>query len=204
MARTGKNTLLKNKLLIGEGKDEQNFLNALLKHLGIADIQVEEYGGKNKLSQYLAEFGKRPGRSKVRAIGITRDVDKSLTQDFQSVCQILTSFQFSVPANPGDIAPGKLAIGVFMFPDNARAGILEDLCLAAAQGDPSLACVDEFFQCVSDKTVRKPVPQAKARLHAWLSSQERPDLRLGEAAFRDWWPWDHAAFEPLRQFLRSL
>jgi hypothetical protein len=114
MARIGKNTLLKIKLLIGEGKDEQNFLNALLKHMGIADIQVEEYGGKSKLSQYLAEFRKRPGRSKVRAIGITRDVDKALSQDFQSVCQILTSFQFSVPANPGDIAPGKLAIGVFM------------------------------------------------------------------------------------------
>lgn len=34
------------KLLVGEGRDEVRFFEALLRYLKISDIQVAEYGGK--------------------------------------------------------------------------------------------------------------------------------------------------------------
>lgn len=40
--------ITKPKLLIGEGKDEENFFNALLKHMHTNDIQVLSSGGKDK------------------------------------------------------------------------------------------------------------------------------------------------------------
>jgi len=39
----------KPKLLIGEGLEEVLFFNALLSYLKISDVQVEQYGGKQKL-----------------------------------------------------------------------------------------------------------------------------------------------------------
>lgn len=41
------------KLLIGEGQEEVRFFNALLKHLGRQDVQVENYSGKDQLRTRL-------------------------------------------------------------------------------------------------------------------------------------------------------
>ena len=48
----------KPKLLIGEGWEEVYFFSALLNRLGLNDIQVEQYGGKAKLSPYLRNLVK--------------------------------------------------------------------------------------------------------------------------------------------------
>ena len=194
----------KPRVLIGEGRDEVNFFEALVGHLGVSDVQVEEYGGKNKLSIYLKEFGVRPGHQNVLALGITRDADASVAQVFQSVCTLLGNHGLPAPAAPGQVAAGPPRVGVFLLPDNQRDGMLEDLCLDGVQGDGAMPCVDDFFQCVARNAARNPTPMAKARVHAWLSSQPVPDLRLGEAAQKGYWPLSAAAFQPLIQFLQGL
>jgi hypothetical protein len=197
--------LEKPKLLIGEGKDEVNFFTALLKRLGIAEVQVEEYGGKPALGAYLKELRtKRPGRRKLQTLAVTRDLDVGMVQDYQSVCSALTNSGLAAPPAPGQFIKGKPSVGVYLFPDNQRPGMLEDLCLDAAAADPALPCVDDFIQCIADRAKRSPVPLAKARMHAWLASQDEPDLRLGEATQKLWWPWNHPAFDALKQFLHDL
>ncbi len=42
----------KPKLLIGEGQEEVRFFGALLNHLSLGDIQIEQYNGKNALTAY--------------------------------------------------------------------------------------------------------------------------------------------------------
>ena len=59
------------KLLVGEGKDEFHFPGELLKHLNISDVQVEDYGGKNNLVNYLETVKVRPGVGRLSSIGIT-------------------------------------------------------------------------------------------------------------------------------------
>jgi hypothetical protein len=194
----------KPKVIIGEGRDEVNFFEALCDHLHLIDVQVEQYGGKGQLSRYLREFNVRPGHQNVVALGITRDADASVAPVFQGICGLLHLNGLPAPATAGQIAPGPPRVGVFIMPDNRREGMLEDLCLDAVLSDGAMPCVDDYFRSVSQNTSRQPSPMAKARVHAWLASQADPDLRLGEAAKRDYWPWNTAAFQTLIQFLRGL
>ncbi len=75
--------IVKPKLLIGEGLEEVRFFSALLAHLSISDVQVEEYGGKRQLSRYFQELQIRPGYQEIVSIGITRDADNSAPSAFQ-------------------------------------------------------------------------------------------------------------------------
>jgi hypothetical protein len=197
--------LTKPRVLVGEGRDEVNFFEALTAHLGVTDIQVEEYGGKGNLSRYLREFvSARPGRQNVLALGITRDADGNAALAFQGICTLLTNNQLSIPATAGQVAVGTPRVGVYLFPDNQRDGMLEDLCLDSVQTDGAVSCVDEYLRCVARNTGRQPSPPAKARVHIWLASQLVPDLRLGEAAQKGFWPWTAPALAPLIRFLQAL
>ena len=192
------------KLLIGEGAEEVRFFNAMLNHLKLGDIRVEEYGGKRKLSRYLQELLVRPSYRDVISIGITRDADADASSAFQSVCGVLTNIGLAAPAATEVFVGDHPKVGIFILPDGRNAGMLEDLCLAAIRSYPDMQCVDEYFKCIHEKANRQPNNLAKARVHAWLASQVEPDRRLGEAAEVGYWPWDSPIFDTLKQFLRAL
>ncbi len=196
--------LSKPKLLIGEGKEEELFFTAFLTHLNISDVQVEEYGGKQKLPNYLKTLLLRPGYSQIISLGITRDADNSCQNAFQSICDSLRNLSLPVPRKPGEVAGYSPQISILILPNNQNSGMLEDLCLDAIKTDPVLQCVDEYFECVDKKIGRKPNNMAKARIHAWLSSQTEPDKRLGEAAKANYLPWDNPKFDCLKEFLQAL
>ena len=82
--------------------------------------------------------------------------------------------------------------------------MLEDLCIDAVTTDPVLQYADEYLDCVYKTSGRKPKNIAKARIHAWLSSQIEPDKRLGEAAKAGYLPWNSPGFDSLKQFLQAL
>jgi hypothetical protein len=194
----------KPRVLIGEGRDEVNFFEALVDELKLTDIQVEEYGGKPNLAAYLQSFRLRPGHQAVASLGITRDSDANPASVFQSACTLLAQNGLPVPGAAGQGIAGTPRIGVFLLPDNRRPGMLEDLCLDAVQADGAMPCVTDFFLCVGQSAQRQPNNPAKARVHAWLASQVDPDLRLGEAARKGYWPWTSSAFGALKQFLVNL
>jgi hypothetical protein len=191
------------KLLIGEGKEEFYFFRALARSLGLTDVKVEQYAGKDNLGNYLEALPLRPDYREITSIGITRDADENADRAFQSVCGFLKNNGLPVPAAPGDAAGGPPLVRVFILPGGGRAGMLEDLCMDAAASDPTITCVDGFIQCLHAMD-RNPEPLAKARTHAWLASLERPDLELGQAAEKGWVPFEHPAFEELRAFFRNL
>jgi len=122
----------------------------------------------------------------------------------RSVCHALQANGLVVPMQAGIVAAGQPRVGVMILPDNASPGMLEDLCLLSVQSDPAYQCVDALFQCVTQQARRQPRPMAKARIHAWLATQPIPGKRLGEAAESGYLPWDHQAFDAIRQFILSL
>ena len=67
-----------------------------------------------------------------------------------------------------------------------------------------MSCVEEYLECVKNNANREPNNVAKAKLHAWLASKEKPDKRLGEAAEAGYWDWESAAFDGLKEFIFSL
>ncbi|MGB9623732.1 MAG: DUF3226 domain-containing protein [Phycisphaerae bacterium] len=187
-------------MLIGEGMEEKRFFAALLAHLGRTDVQVEQYGGKGGLSRFLEALPSVPGYSRLVALGITRDADESATDAKKSVHDALRRAKLEPPGN----RIKRLRIHVFILPGDAAPGMLEDLCLRSVRDDPAMPCVDQFLHCVSQRAGRFPFKEAKARVHAWLSSQPVPDKRLGEAAEAGYWRFDHPAFDGLKSFVGSL
>lgn len=193
------------KLLIGEGVDEVSFFNALLKHLGIGDIQVHHYDGKDKLSAFLQTLRISPDFSQLQRLGVTRDADSDFSATFRSICGGLQRAGLSVPTTVGIPSGTDPAVLVYIMPDNRSPGMLEDLCMSSVQADPAFECVEKYFECIRNTTARSPEPFAKAQVHAWLASQIiKPDKRLGDAAKAGYWIWENPAFAPLIAFLKSL
>ncbi|MGB9181416.1 MAG: DUF3226 domain-containing protein [Pyrinomonadaceae bacterium] len=194
----------KPKLLIGEGKDEVRIFGALLIHLGLDDVKVEEYGGKDNLPYYLDALVLRPGFANLTSLGVTRDADTDALSAFTSLSNHLNNREFVTPSSSGNIEAGSPRVGIMILPDGQRSGMLEDVCLDALQTDLSIRCVDEYFECVRATKESLPNLISKARIHAWLATQNPPDMRLGIAAQRGFIDWNSPAFNPLKDFLTAL
>lgn len=195
--------IVKTKLLLGEGKEEVRFFGALLQHLNISEIQVEEYGGKPKLASFLRMAVGSPDFASLISVGVTRDADDDANAAFQSVCSALQSARLAVPNAPNTAAIGGPSVSVFILPDNTNSGMLEDLCLSSVQTHAAYSCLDGYFQCAANAG-RVPNNMSKARIHAWLASEIEPDRQLGVAAEAGSWPWMDPAFDLIRDFVKSL
>src|SRR5262249_59391397 len=107
------------------------------------------------------------------------------------------------------LAP-SIKTSVFILPDNAGPGTIETLCMRAVDGEPALAtasaCAAEFFACLAKNGVALPSEPklAKNRAQAYLATRMEVQLFPGQAAYKDHWPWNNAAFAPIKQFLHAL
>lgn len=207
--------IIKPKLLLGEGIEEVYFFNALLDHLGITDVQVDQYDGKNKIAAGLKAIKDRSGFiNQVVSVGVTLDADyaddpaddaAAAQRAFLSVSGALASANLPVPIAPMVKAAGRPEVSVFIMPDNQKPGMLEDLCLSST-AVPDINCITEYFDCVEVKTGRVQVRRsvAKSRVHAWLATQAEPDKQLGQAALAGYWDWTNPAFDLIKQFVQQL
>ncbi len=186
------------KLLIGEGTDEERVFTALVKHAGLdRQIQVLRYDGKTNLGKFLHALPKLPGINQVDSLGITRDADVNAANTRTSVDAAIQNASF----------PPALKVSVFILPGENRPGTLEDLLCPALESHAAWSCVEQMVACRTEKSGAWPNHVAnlgKAKVEAWLSLQDRPTIRLGEAADAALLPFDHPAFAPLLAFIRTL
>ena len=193
------------RLLLVEGRDEENLFEAFLRHLGISGIRILSYRGKNNLQNRLKVYVDAPGFDQVQSIGIVQDADTNGAQSaLQSVQSALGNTGLPSPQDFLTPAGENPQVSVFIMPDNNGNGALEKLCLSALADDPAMECVEAFLQCVNDAVTAPPQNTDKAKMHVFLASREDPELRLGEAAQRGYIPWNHPAFTALAQFLQNL
>lgn len=190
-------TFHKPRIILGEGKDEKFFFSGLIKHLNIEDIQIEVYGGKDNLKQFLKAAALTSGFSSVVALGITGDADNSFTSKSQSIQGQIAEFR-GYPNVSSD-----LRINYFILPDHKNPGMLEDLVLQTL-ADNEINCIQEFIDCMVNCTSRRIHNFSKAKVNAWLASQDQPDKRLGEAAKAGYINWEHSAFSGLIEFVQNL
>jgi hypothetical protein len=185
------------KLRVGEGIEEVLFFEALLRHLGITGVQVEDFKGKSNLRPYLRAIRARTGFSQLRVLGVTRDADDDPQAAAASVADAIANAQF----------PSGRKVAHFLLPGAGRVGSLETLCVEALAGQPIWTCIEDYFTCV-DRVTGRPLLAgarfAKARVHSWLAAQEEPDLRLGHAAGRGLVDWSRPAFGELKRFCEEL
>ena len=202
-------TIEKSHLLIVEGKDEEFFFGALLEWLGFSNIQILPIGGKTKFRKNLGALINRKAEfARVKRLWIARDADNDFNSAFQSICDTLKFFSLPVPQKPKIPTDSYPEVSIFIFPDNKSPGILEDLCLKALQDNtqdtPIVKCLENYFCCLARRSTEFPNNLSKAKIQAFLAAKEEPGKRLGEAAQAGYLPWDHPAFDEIKEFLRTL
>ena len=139
------------KLLIVEGKDEENFFQVLFKKKGIEGVQIMSVGGKDNFSNNLSDIMKHPEFGNLKSLSIVRDADLSAKPAFKSVCSALRSNGLPVPSQSGKFATdNSLKVGVFIIPDGKNQGMLESLCLSIIkpEGTNIKQCIDSFMECI--------------------------------------------------------
>lgn len=197
MAASPFDQILQPRLLAGEGRDEVRFFEAWLRYLKIGDIQVVEYGGKQKLKTFLAALPRFPGFGMLQSLGITRDADDDAGGTLQSIQSAVSAAAL----------PAELRVVTHVLPGANAAGALESLCMQTVSGLPIGECIEKYLACASEsglKTAWSVGNAAKARLQAWLAVQQEPGLRLGEAAQAGVIDWEAASLAELRSFIVNL
>jgi len=192
------------KQLLVEGRDAQEFFKALLGHLQIADVQVQNFGGVNDLRGFLKAFVRMPGFLHVESVGIVRDAEDNPSAAFQSVRDALLHVGLPAPTTVKEVSDNHPRVSILLLPDAQSTGSLETLCLRSVMSDPAMKCVFEYMECVARKAGTLPHPLDKARVQAFLASRERPGLLLGQAAHRGYWDFDSPEMRHVTDFLRNL
>ncbi len=195
------------KLLLVEGNTPMHFFEALLLHRGLdSQIEIRNYGGIGDLANYLTTLIATPEFQQLaKSVGIVRDAeDQPAAHARQSVEDALTAAGLTPQRKP------PIQTSIFILPDNANPGMIETLCMEAVKTEPSLAdthrCVEEFFACLTRSKIALPSPPVLAKNHAqaYLATRQEAQMFPGLAAYRGYWPWSNAVFQPLIQFLQAL
>jgi hypothetical protein len=211
-SRSGRANLLKDRSLttkqvLVEGMEEVLVFNNLVAELQLNEIQARDYGGKDSLRRFLTAFIRHPDFSKVRSLAVVADADFNVGGTRDRIRGALQNAGLPHPTDPlTEASAGNLRVSYLILPHSRDQGMLEDVCLDSVRSEPVMECVDQFIECVKGKREDWPKreTESKARVHAYLASLDRPDLRLGEAAAKGLWNFDSAAFDPLKELLRNL
>lgn len=188
--------------LIVEGRDDEGFLTALLRHIGLTSFQIHTFQQVSSLTKFLKALVLTPGFStNAEAVGIIIDADDSFEKAFNRAATALSQNNLVPPREVG-VKVGKPISGIFVLPDCSSAGCLENLILTALEESTSLECSRQFLQCTKQR--RNVAYPEKTLLHSYLASREQPGLKIGEAAKAKYFPFDATAFAPLRQYLSDL
>lgn len=196
-------TIIKNKLLIVEGPSDKMFFEKFLSRSNIAEVQVEHYGGISRLGAFLRALTATPGFRQVTSLGLVRDADDNPQGAFDSLRNSLESAKLPVPSQPMIMQLGNPQVATLILPDHTRPGMLETLCIEAVANDPVTSCVEAYLDCIvrSGITINN---RPKAFIQAFLASRPEAGLLLGQAAQRNYFPWESSAFDHIREFLQQL
>lgn len=192
------------KVLAVEGKDEVNFFDALLKHLGITDdVEVRDVGGKYQFKSKLPALVRTTGFSDVEVFVIIRDADTDANAAFESIRDILKGQDLEPPSQINQFSDGNSRIGIFIMPGNSDTGMLEDLCLKTVDEQPAMECANVFIDCASG--LRDP-PQvmAKAKAQVFLAAMPEIANSVGVGAQKGYWNFNSDELDDLISFIDNL
>lgn len=191
------------KVLAVEGRDEENFFDALMKYLSITDVEIEVLGGKEQFREKLPALVKSSGFSDVEVFAVVRDADVDAYAAFESVRRILQKESSRPPEQMNQFSEGKPVVGVFIMPGDSDEGMLEDLCLRTVKEHPAMACVDGFIDCIL-QLENHPHNMTKARAQAFLAAMPQIVNSVGIGAKKGYWKFDSDELTDLRSFIERL
>ena len=198
-----KHPIKSNKVLAVEGKDEFNFFDALFKHIGINDVQIEPVGGKDQFKYKLPALVKAAGFSDVEIFAVIRDADINANNAFRSVKNILKKQGFNLPNNINEFRAGTPKVGIYIMPGNSDEGMLEDLCLSSVMNTSAMPCVNHFLECCKSLDV-VPSNLSKSGAQAYLAAMPKIVNCVGLGAKRGYWDFDSQELSDIKVFLSNF
>lgn len=199
----------RSRLLLVEGQDDKHVILQLRDRHGIPSaFCIEEKTNNDQLLKSIRGEVRAPGRT---ALGIVLDANDNPDARWQAVTDRLRTLgeegflnPSDLPAKPapnGTVISGRLRIGIWLMPDNASAGELEDFVgkmIPAA--DPVWPHSQQYVDGIPEEhRAFKPKKIVRAQVHAWLATRAEPRrmglaIKAGDldasaphsAAFLDW------------------
>lgn len=209
--------LLHKAVVLCEGKEDRLVFEKVASLAGCDGLQFEDYGGKDNLGNFLQGLKVRPDftRKEFARLALTKDADDSFEQAWQSLVDLAKRHlgtELSLPGIACEMAEqdypqdNKIQLVGWVLPGPQATGMLESLCLQSVAQRPEFGCLEDYFNCLSDKLGCASF-HPKAKFHAWVVSQtdfRDKDYKIEKAVKEDRFQWEHTAFDGLRAFLRSL
>ena len=198
------------RLLVVEGVSEAHLFSALFAHIeemdGVRmdDIQIVNVGGRDNIRRDIQVIVNDRNFGMVSAIGVVRDAGDNAADAFRSVRDALIDAGLPAPSAPLSVVGDVPKVAALIVPHGRSSGVLEDVCLESVEGDPAMGCVQDYFSCIESRLAVQPNNLSKAMAQAFLASRERPGLPLGLAAYRDYWDFEHSAFDALKELVGML
>jgi|SRR5215213_10339294 len=171
-----------------EGKDDNAMVQSLCAFhdlpRGLFEVHVAE--GVEKLMEAFPVQLRARG---LERFGIVVDADSDLRARWTAVRdQLVAGGYGSVPNDPSPAgtvlrAENLPVFGVWIMPDNAAPGVLEDFAAALIPvGDTLWSHAADAIDRIPEENRRFPiVRKAKAHIHTWLAWQESPGSPMGQA-----------------------
>ena len=167
-------------VLIVEGQDDRYVVDKLLaKHALSTPFDIFPKGGFAELRKSIRPEINAPGR---RTVGIIADANLNPANRWASIRDALAQADCGgipeVPVKAGTIVSGPrdIRVGVWLMPDNARPGELEDFIadLIPPQ-DPLWPAAKRYIDGIPPE-LRKfaDSKRTRAHVHAWLATRDAP------------------------------
>lgn len=171
------------RVLLVEGLDDKHVVKHFVRRLSeraasMPSFCIRDKGGIKKLLASIPPEIKVSGRL---AVGILADANDDPNARWEAVKNRLDALGFQPPASPapsGTILSGSPRIGIWLWPDNAKPGEIEDFVRTLIPAnDPIWPRAENYINGIPDSDRRfKNGKALKAKLHAWLATRENPRL----------------------------
>jgi hypothetical protein len=199
------------RVLLVEGRDDREVVYQFCNRRGIDNrncFDVEACEGYEGLRARIPIELKADRDT----IGILVDADAHLADRWRSLHDILAPhYGARMPEQP---VPGGLILesqelwqkrcGVWIMPDNAQSGMLEDFLLALIPETDALLAHARHTVASLPEQPFIPEHRAKAEVHTWLAWQREPGTPLGLALERQYLDADHILARQLHDWLLRL
>jgi hypothetical protein len=182
------------KLLLVEGKEDCQFFVKLIDCIGLNRMFVWGVNGKGNFARELHALSKVHGWNKLTHLGIIRDQDQDNAAE--SIQNLLRDMGFDpLPSSAGVLTDGHPRVGYWIVPR-----CLENLCLETVRNHPEMDCVNQYFDCLSGKSIR-PGNRPKAESLVYLAAQPETVNSIGLAAEKSYWNLNSPTLDGLKSFL---
>jgi hypothetical protein len=179
-------------LLLVEGNDDFHVVLAIQGQRSIRILDKKDIVSKGGIDELIESFPVHLKGSDIRALGAIVDADTDLNNRWLSLRNRLTEAGYeNVPATPDIkgtvVAPPASSIlprvGIWLMPDNAATGILEDfLRYLVPENDVLFSHVEASVNSIPETERRfSALAKPKALIHTWLALQEEPGRPLGQS-----------------------